>query len=319
MFTAQLDKVTLSGEIPDINIANKVDILLGDESNLSTNELQFKRILQFIEDNLQPIKLLSDVGLDKLIIAEMNNSGIVKELLIAASRAAIINKLYLDYAQSESEENFYNYTSKKYPSLKMQSDGSNRTLFVTGLGTTNLATTRISDSWVDDWAVAEAGVYGDISRANTKDTFGNAIGNYSTSFLGGNLLYYLYQSKNVYNPHTKQWEPRVNSAQANLLMAAQPDLVQGIVVNTDSTSRAGVKKLTRNMKTGELLYQSIFHNFFGASFTSDGLLSGAALVQPTTYSDKVKTIQYAINTNAQLSQNIVELSAKRTYVGKNLY
>jgi hypothetical protein len=102
-------------------------------------------------------------------------------------------------------------------------------------------------------------------------------------------------------------------------MAAQPDLVQGIVVNTDSTSRAGVKKLTRNMKTGELLYQSIFHNFFGASFTSDGLLSGAALVQPTTYSDKVKTIQYAINTNAQLSQNIVELSAKRTYVGKNLY
>jgi hypothetical protein len=119
MFTAQLDKVTLSGEIPDINIANKVDILLGDESNLSTNELQFKRILQFIEDNLQPIKLLSDVGLDKLIIAEMNNSGIVKELLIAASRAAIINKLYLDYAQSESEENFYNYTSKKYPSLKM--------------------------------------------------------------------------------------------------------------------------------------------------------------------------------------------------------
>jgi hypothetical protein len=51
-----------------------------------------------------------------------------------------------------------------------------------------------------------------------------------------------------------------------------------------------VKKLTRNMKTGELLYQSIFHNFFGASFLSEGLLSGAAIVQPTTYADKVKDI-----------------------------
>jgi len=37
-------------------------------------------------------------------------------------------------------------------------------------------------------------------------------------------------------------------------MALQPDLVQGVTINTDSQSRAGVKKLTRNMKSGELLY-----------------------------------------------------------------
>jgi len=143
----------------------------------------------------------------------MNNSGIVKELLIAASRAAIINKLYLNYEEEDNvEENFYEYTSKKYPSLKRLPDGSNKSLFITGLGTIDLATTRISDSWVDDWVVAEAGVYGDVSRANTKDVFGNAIGNWSTSFLGGNLPYYLYQSKHKFNPRTRKWEPRENSA-----------------------------------------------------------------------------------------------------------
>jgi hypothetical protein len=46
------------------------------------------------------------------------------------------------------------------------------------------------------------------------------MGNYSTAYLGGNLLYYLHQSKTEFNPKTRSWEQRKNSAQSNLLMAA---------------------------------------------------------------------------------------------------
>ena len=312
-----------AGNIENIDLDKNRELLLGDDSELSERLRNFKNILLFIEDNLAPFKILTDTGIDKIIAAQQVDEKILNKLFGAAAKNAIINKMYLDFSENKEEKNFYTFLTKTYPELLLSNLGDQaNTVFTQGLGQKNLVGVRISDEWIDTIVDAEMVVNGDVSKANTKDIFGNSMGNYSTSFLGGNLLYYLFQSK--YQFAGKKWQERENSPQKNLLFTRQNNLISNIVINTDAVSRSGEKKNVRNMKPGELYYQAIFHHFWKTSTNTDkkkGKIKESYVIQPTTYSDKTKFVQYVIDPNKKIEsgQFSTEIQAKgRTYFDKTL-
>ena len=311
------------GKIPDVDIFKNRDALLDPTAQLSPELQQFKDILTFIEENLSPYKILTETGLDKIIAAKQINDKILDQLFGAAAKNAIINKMYLEFESQNDEKDFYNFVSKKYPELLMNNlENQFYSVFTQGVGQKQLLGIRISDEWIDDIVTAEMVVNGDVSKANTKDIFGNSMGNYSTSFLGGNIFYYLYQSKYMFNG--KEWVERPNSPQSNLLFARQTNFIRNIVVNTDAVSYSGQKKNVRNMKPGELYYQAIFQNFWGTSINKNdkrGRIAQAYVIQPTTYSDKTKIIQYVIDPNKEISKGQFPKYIQdkgRTYFGKTL-
>lgn len=313
------DNLVVEGEIPEINLSDQaiVQALLSEDEQYLTPELfQFKNILKFIQDNLSPIKILTETGLDRLALMEsIKESGsktAVSILLAAAAKSAVVNSIYLDYENlGNTDKSFYKYVTGRFPALRIENleETQIRNLFSQGKGTKNLLAVRVSDDWVDLYVTADATINGDVSKAVTKDLFGNSVANYSTSFMGGNLPYYLRQAFNA-----------PNSVQGKLLFAKQSNLVSGVVVNTDSEAKGGIKKSVKEMKTGELMYQSIFHNFW-ETFLSDtkSQLHGQYITQPTTYSDKTKIVSYMVNALKEINEGIAGAGRElRPYLGKTL-
>lgn len=308
-----------SPTIPSINLGNEEivrELTEGRNQDLREELLEFKNILTFIEENLFTTNtLLSENGLDRLLIMESYSPESIRNLFAAAARAAIVNKIYLDYNNlfdsGEVSYNFQTYLGIKYSELNYRNiteESVKRNLFTQGKGTINLLAVPISSKWVEDYVDADATLSGDISKAVTKDLFGSSIPNYSISFMGGNMPYYIKQSK----------ENLISSAHSKLLFAQQSDMLSGVVVNTDSEAKSGVKKNVRNMKTGELLYQAIFHNFWGTFLAdSDNYFSKHYVTQPTTYSDKVKIISYMTNATKQLLPKMGGRTG-RSYSGKTI-
>ena len=95
------------------------------------------------------------------------------------------------------------------------------------------------------------------------------------------------------------------------LLFANNDIIEDFVINTDSSNRNKRVKQVKKMTAPELFYSSIFGNFYSTyyrsklesntSTKSKNPLVNTVLIQPTTYSDKVTLIQYAINVNKKLN------------------
>ena len=73
------------------------------------------------------------------------------------------------------------------------------------------------------------------------------------------------------------------TAASKLLFTNNSGAVKQCVINSDVKNRAGTVKSLRDLKTSELFYNAIIHNFW-SSFVK----TGEYCIQPTTYSDKVK-------------------------------
>lgn len=97
------------------------------------------------------------------------------------------------------------------------------------------------------------------------------------------------------------------------------------VFNTDAESRLGIKKSVKDMKAAELFYSSIIYNFYGSYLQSEpnfnpkkfgkgkNELYRTLLTQPTTFSDKISFVMYAINAN-----KAIEAEGK-SYDGKTVW
>ena len=162
-------------------------------------------------------------------------------------------------------------------------------------------------------ADVEAIITGEVSKSVTSDINGNKIANNRTSFLGGNLQYYLSKYK----------EAGPNAATNPLLFTRDSSLVVKTVFNTDAQSRLGIKKSVKDMKAAELFYSSIIYNFYGsylqADFNSKKFGRGKSelyrtlLTQPTTFSDKISFVMYAINAGKALQ------AEGKSYDGKTIW
>jgi len=80
------------------------------------------------------------------------------------------------------------------------------------------------------------------------------------------------------------------TAASALLFTNHSGAIKQCVINSDVKNRVGTVKSIRDLKSSELFYNAIIHNFW-SSFIN----TGEYCIQPTTYSDKVKLIQYLID------------------------
>lgn len=299
-------KVVHFDNMANLNSSNTVAKLL-QNLDLSTEETQFLNAITFIEDQTQLLKLTSQQGLDKLLISRNLTNDSVSKLLLAAVQCAIVNDLYYRYNNlEENSQTFQAFVLAEYPLLNGLSTQESNYYFSQGLGNKELTPIKISDDWVSNFALASAILSGEVSRAVTKDIFGNSIANYSTAYLGANLQYYM-----------QKYRMSQQNASTNLFFVTRPEFIQGQVVNFDFQNRRGDKKNVKKLNTGELLYTHIIDSFWGlqgGSITSrNKKLKNKWIIQPTTYSDKTKIIEYIINPD-----RIIDTTENRSYKGKTL-
>ena len=289
-------------------------------TNLNQKEQLFRNVLQFIDAFLD-LDILSENGLNILNIYRLNlgasSNNYIEQILESAVRAAAVNNLYKMFQERLSNGEYINslkfeeFLDKEYFTSDkgvMSRQNKRKNYFTNRFGTYILDSVKVSDEWIDKFIQAEDTFTGEVSKSTTKDLSGNSIGNYRTSFLGGNIFYYLNKYKSDPNP---------TSAAKSLMFTQQSNLIEDIVINTDAQSRSGEVKGVRDMKPAELFYMHIIHNFYG-SYLSDSKnsLSKCFIVQPTTYSDKVTPINYAINADRIIVQP--DGAKKKSYHGKKL-
>jgi hypothetical protein len=230
-------------------------------------------------------------------------------MLESAIRAAVVNDLYFKFnndieaGKYKSYLNFEDFLKAEYTpfgNIDFTKREETRDFFINKLGVPTLISIRTSEDWIDQIADAEAILTGEVSKSVTNDINGNKIANNRTSFLGGNLQYYL----------SKYRAAGQNTATNPLLFTNNSNLIIKTVFNTDAQSRLGIKKSVKDMKAAELFYSSIIFNFYGSYLQSefDSKKFGKSknefyktiLTQPTTFSDKISFVMYAINANKVL-------------------
>lgn len=109
----------------------------------------------------------------------------------------------------------------------------------------------------------------------------------------------------------KNFSSRGQGFTTHLLFDDNASLIEKVILDTDSNNRNRQIKQAKKMSAAELYYSAIFGRFFSTYYRSayeDGMgekkknpLLGTVLIQPTTFSDKVTTPQYAINVNKKIA------------------
>lgn len=280
------------------------NILALNNATLTPDQEIVRDVLQFIQDTLG-LNLKTDKGIEKLITAMHLDKNVLFKMLKSAVRYSIVAKTKYDAFNSDFDT-YYKYVTSTYPELS-SGELKRGKIWSYSFDENNpdILAVRYTDEWVDTFTSAEAILDGSSSRSNTKDIFGNSIGNFSISFMGGNLPYYIWKSINeIDGVDTK---PRAHSVQGKLLFAHNQNLLQGNVINLEAAAKDNTKKSVKKMNTSELLHQSIFSHFYG-SFLSEGDLQGNYIIQPTTYSDKTKIIKYIINAKLALGSISPDIS-----------
>jgi len=128
---------------------------------------------------------------------------------------------------------------------------------------------------------------GEISKANTKNLAGDSVPNYGLAFMGSDIHTIVSDAQH------KREEGRLTLTPLdfNLIMQS-PNSVRGTVIDTDVRLADGTTKQIKNMTEGELFYHAIVDKFLIPLTSKDKYI----IVQPTTYSDKTKFVNYMIST-----------------------
>lgn len=290
----------------DISQASQRSILLADDANLSDDEQLFKEVLRFIDDRLLT-KFLSEDGLKKLnffktLQIDKGKPQFIKDLMIYAVKSQIVSDIYYAFNERRLDQNdnfinskkdFLKFLRNRYQAFANITDEQKETYFITNNGISKLRTLPSSTTWVDTYAQATLILYGESAASVSKNQSGNNDANYVTAFLGGQIQYVCYKARQAQKQRERlirQGEVIPQTAASALLFTQHSGAIKQCVINSDVKNRAGTVKSIRDLKSAELFYNAIVHNFW-----SSYLSTGEYCIQPTTYSDKVKLIQYLID------------------------
>ena len=173
-------------------------ILLGKD--LSEEQQLFRDVLEFVDTFLRT-RILTPSGMEMLYQYSLysESSNYMNPMLQSALRAAIINNFNKQFddglanGKYKSLQDYEKFLKEVYvPFKSMNFNDSKYKAFVKNeLGIPSLITVRTSDTWIDLWATTRKIISAEVSKSTTKDINNNAIANNRTSFLGGNLQYYL--------------------------------------------------------------------------------------------------------------------------------
>ena len=282
-----------------------------DNQNLNKQETLFRDVLEFI-DNFLGLNLLSEQGLQTLNIFKSYLDGknnYIKEILQYAIKSAAVNKYQHEFNEEiksgtySSQFEFEKFMDRYFGNVDRVT--KLRTFFQKVNGYQYLKVIGNESDFVDIYSTSLATLSGDSSKSTTKNFWGDQLGNYRTSFLGGNIEYYL-----------NKYRQKSYSGASNLLFSKVDNLIKDVVIDTDIQARNGEVKSVRDMKAGELIYSHIINNFFGTYISTDDKnpLSGCFIIQPTTYSDKVTPINYAIYGDKKIELG----DDSKSYFGKTI-
>lgn len=285
------------------NIQEHKKLLAEDKEslkNLSNDQKLFKAILQFIDQRLGT-KFLTEDGLQKLnIYSTIQGDNYIEDLLFYATKSQIVSDIYYDFENAiktssdiKSRKDFQKFLRKKYSAFSSLTPEQRSTYFQKINGVDMLLTIPGSPIWVQQYDYATLVLQGSIASSVSKNQSGNNDANYVTAYLGGQIHNLTYNAK-VASQNREQLRKTDSSipqvASSTLLFTKHPLLIKQTVINSDVSNRNGDVKSIRDLKQSELFYNAIIHNFW-ISFIN----TGEYCIQPTTYSDKVKLIQYLVD------------------------
>ena len=316
-----------SGNSTEIDLTSSVTtarILRG--SNLNADEQLFRDVLKFIDDFLK-LDLLSEQGLSVLMqykaLVGNSTGNFIKPILESAIRVASVNNFYrifdtkLASGEYSSLSQFEDFMFDSYfnvnKAAKITKKDIRDVYYKNREGIYVLNAIQEHEEWIDQLAEAESILSGEASKSTTKDLSRNSIGNYRTSFLGGNIEYYLtkFRDTAIENEAAK----RAPDAIAPSFFVKNEGFIARTLINTDVRARNGIVKNVRDMRSPELFYDAIVHNFYGSYLSESSKhndISGCFVIQPTTYSDKVTFLNYAIRGNKKID------APGKSYNGKTL-
>lgn len=282
----------------DISLESQRTKLLSD--NLTQDEQIFKQILKIIDDRLQT-GFLSEEGLKKLSIFKSlsinkGNKEYIRDLLVYSIKSQIVSDIYYEFNNklTDSQDTYINnikdfmkFLKGRYVAFRNLTNEQKKTYFITNNGISRLRTIPSNTTWTDTYALATLILHGEANNSVSKNQSNNNDANYVTSFLGGQIYNVCYRAqKESQNSSNK----RVAPASSKLLFTNNIEAIKQCVINSDIKNRENKVKSIRDLNSSELFYNAIIHNFW-LSFIN----TGEYCIQPTTYSDKVKLIQYLID------------------------
>lgn len=289
------------------------------ESDLSNEQKQefydlnlMHDFIEFIDSRLGST-FLTDDGLRILAMYatqyyKNNNTGCyIIEAFKYAIKGQIISDVYKEFQEQKYSDdpkktnNFYTFLKNhvRFRSFMTSIEDKEHVYFVNTLMAKQLRVIPQSTQWVDDYAQAYEILFGDTSNGTSKNQSGTNDANYMTPFLGAQIHNVIYSAQDAQEKRRQEQEKNQtipDLASSALLFTQCPNLVIQHVICADTKNRQQTVKLIRDLKYSELYFSSIIHDFWQGWISDEH----SVLIQPTTYSDKVKMIKYQIDINKEI-------------------
>lgn len=302
---------------------NNLKTLLEDTQN--TDVLIVRAITKLSDDFLQTGFTTQD-GMQKfmyyidLCSESQDKYSYISDLLLYSAKSAVIMNTYKDMKSDESLS-MENY--KQYLLNEFQFEKSNQKLYlIENNGIAYFAIIPANSKWAEILDKADLISKGKVYSSVSKNIEGNNDANTSTQYLGAKLHYISYKSnkaqKQVENENRKIQEEneliedenqkkqlKPDTTTSSLIFVNNPNLVERCVINSGAQTRHGTKKLVKNFTEQEIYYNAIVNNFLYKLCDQDN--KNLVFLQPTTYSDKTKIINYEVNISKYINMDIDSL------------
>ena len=267
---------------------------------LTKDENKFLEYLQFVDEMLKTAFSKDENGLIEFGVYNQLDKHGLENLLLAASRGLIITDIYNKFETNRGKltklelAKYLEMNPEIYPRVNIANiDKKDRKhLLSQYISGEYLSTVASSEQWLHNLSHAKAILSGEVSKAVIKNLENDSIPNFSPAFEGAFIKKRGYQSKEL------------GDASSYLLFSQNPNALQQVVVDTDVNVQDGRKKAIKNMTKGELLLHSIVDKYFLPQLQSNSRI----IIQPTTYSDKTKFINYIINPKINGQLNLTNAS-----------
>ena len=263
----------------------------------SINDDIFMKLLEFVDFFTGTGFTSTQDGLLEFELFKNNFKKSPIEALLTAVRGMVVRDIHTQFRKAVEDGQ---YTSSQLDKFILDTgiykdsilgidptEKDWKTIWEAGILGPDLITVSSSQDWVDDYVTIKQIMSGEISKANTKNILGDSLPNYGLAFMGADIHTIISDIQH------KSEEGRVGFTPLDFnLIMQNPNAIKGTVIDTDVRLADGTTKQIKNMTEGELFYHAIVNKFLIPITSRDKYI----IVQPTTYSDKTKFVNYMVST-----------------------
>lgn len=303
--------------------------------NTTNDDINAVKVFMKLSDDFLQTDFFNEDGIQKFLYfidlsVQNNTANYISDLLLYSAKSARIMRTYAIMQNDGIKlENYKDYLINEYPFVS----DDRRTYLIENNGIAYYAILPQNTSWVDTFDKADLISKGKNYSSVSKNLEGNNDANSSTQFLGAKLHYISYkankaqqrvdqenrqieqENQNIEDENQKKLL-KPDTTTSSLIFVKKPNLVQRCVINSGAQTRHGTIKLVKNFTEQEIFYNAIINNFLYKLCDNNGLV----FLQPTTYSDKTKIINYEVKINDFLNMSIDQLiNIYSQSVGKAAY